>query len=78
MFILKSKTSANTINVSEADIRGANSYQSPSGIHWKSILVRSGVYTEGDPAWKPRVIVGNVYDAVQWAVNDTKAADSVD
>jgi len=75
--ILKYKV-ANTNTALESDIRGANSYESPLGINWQSILVRSGVYTGGDPAWKPRVIVDDVHDAVQWAVKDAESYDSTD
>lgn len=53
----------------ESDIRGANEYQSPTGSEWHSILVRSGVYIGGDaPAYEPRVIVDDVWDAVKWAM----------
>ncbi|KAF2007544.1 HAD-superfamily hydrolase [Amniculicola lignicola CBS 123094] len=52
----------------ESDILGANSYESPHGTDWASILVQTGVYTAGSvPAHEPRMVVGDVLDAVQWA-----------
>lgn len=57
----------------ESDIRGANTYGSPAGTDWVSVLVRTGVHQEGqDPAWRPRMEVGDVYDAVRWAVEQSK------
>ncbi|KAF2488862.1 HAD-superfamily hydrolase [Lophium mytilinum] len=57
----------------ESDIRGGNSYESPLGTDWASILVRTGVHVEGQtPAWKPNKEVGDVWDAVKWAVEDSK------
>lgn len=56
----------------ESDIQGANTYKSPFGSDWASILVRTGVYPGGEPAHKPRVIVDDVYAAVQWAIEDSK------
>lgn len=53
----------------ESDILGANDYQSASGSTWQSILVRSGVYSGGEPAHKPKVVVEDVWDAVQWGLN---------
>ena len=55
----------------ESDIRGANDYKSPRGTEWRSILVRSGVYSGGEPAWKPKAIVEDVWDAVQWGLNSS-------
>ncbi|KAF1952614.1 HAD-superfamily hydrolase [Byssothecium circinans] len=53
----------------ESDILGANSYESPHGTDWVSVLVQTGVYGEGTvPAHRPRVTVGDVWDAVDWAV----------
>ncbi|KAJ4286820.1 hypothetical protein N0V90_013072 [Kalmusia sp. IMI 367209] len=53
----------------ESDILGGNSYLSPHGTDWASVLVQTGVYVEGtEPAHKPRKIVGDVWDAVDWAV----------
>ena len=53
----------------ESDILGGNSYKSPHGTDWVSVLVQTGVYVKGTtPAHVPRQIVGDVYDAVSWAV----------
>ena len=47
----------------ESDILGGNSYKSPHGIDWTSILVETGVYVAGsDPKHAPRKIVGDVWD----------------
>jgi HAD superfamily hydrolase (TIGR01456 family) len=56
----------------ESDIRGANEFQSPAGTEWRSILVRTGVWspTRGEPAHKPNVIVDNVKAAVDWALRN--------
>ncbi|CAI7643426.1 hypothetical protein N7533_006860 [Penicillium manginii] len=56
----------------ESDIRGANSYRSGFGSTWESILVRTGVYTGGDPAWTPKTITDDVQKAVQWALKSSK------
>ncbi|MCJ1228863.1 hypothetical protein MMC12_005526 [Toensbergia leucococca] len=55
----------------ESDIRGANQYKSPQGSEWQSVLVRSGVYSGGEPSWKPKIIVDNVWDAVQWGLKSS-------
>lgn len=53
----------------ESDIRGANSYQSPMGISWKSILVETGVYKKGrDPSSIPTMTTTDVLEAVKWAI----------
>lgn len=52
----------------ESDIVGANEFVSPAGSKWQSILVKSGVYNGGEPAHKPKVVVGDVWDAVQWGL----------
>jgi HAD superfamily hydrolase (TIGR01456 family) len=53
----------------ESDILGGNSYISPHGTDWASVLVQTGVYVEGSvPAHKPTKTVGDVWDAVSWAV----------
>ena len=52
----------------ESDILGANQYKSSAGSSWHSILVRSGVYDGGAPAHKPKTIVEDVWDAVQWGI----------
>ncbi|KAJ5590972.1 hypothetical protein N7450_004944 [Penicillium hetheringtonii] len=56
----------------ESDIWGANSYRSGFGSSWESILVRTGVYSGGDPAWKPTVVADDVQNAVQWALKSSK------
>ena len=55
----------------ESDIKGANDYKSPSGREWCSVLVRSGVFQDGTPAWKPKTIVDGVSDAVVWSLKDS-------
>ena len=52
----------------ESDIRGANEHMSAVGMEWQSILVRSGVYAGGEPAYKPNTIVDDVWEAVKWGV----------
>lgn len=47
-------------------------YKSAFGSEWLSILVRTGVYQGGEPAWVPRATVDDVYDAVQWALQDAR------
>ena len=40
---------------------------------WKSILVKTGVYREGsEPSCKPDVIVEDVGEAVEWAIEDAR------
>jgi HAD superfamily hydrolase (TIGR01456 family) len=56
-----------------SDIAGGNNYQSPYGTDWQSILVQTGVYVEGTkPAHQPNKTVGDVWDAVSWAVAQEK------
>jgi HAD superfamily hydrolase (TIGR01456 family) len=56
----------------ESDIRGANNFISPTGIEWKSILVRTGVYKEGTvPEYTPTKIVNDVKAAVEWGISDS-------
>jgi HAD superfamily hydrolase (TIGR01456 family) len=56
----------------ESDIRGGNTYQSPLGTEWASILVRTGVHVEGQtPAYRPSMEVDDVWDAVKWAIEDS-------
>jgi ribonucleotide monophosphatase NagD (HAD superfamily) len=52
----------------ESDIKGGNDFRSPVGTDWWSVLVRTGVHQGGEPKWKPRVIVEDVYEAVHWAL----------
>jgi hypothetical protein len=57
----------------ESDIKGANEYRSPWGSEWLSVLVRSGLYDGTDvPAWKPRVVVEDVWEAVRWGLGREK------
>ncbi|KAK5009864.1 hypothetical protein LTR28_013005 [Elasticomyces elasticus] len=58
-----------------SDIEGGNRYKSPFGSEWSSILVKTGVYTGGEPAAQPTAIVEDVYDAVRWAVKDSHWRD---
>ncbi|RAL61845.1 hypothetical protein DID88_002908 [Monilinia fructigena] len=54
----------------ESDIRGANDFESSHGTDWTSVLVKTGVYQSGTvPAYKPKVIVRDVYEAVKWALD---------
>ncbi|KAK2681356.1 HAD-superfamily hydrolase, subfamily IIA [Fusarium oxysporum f. sp. vasinfectum] len=62
----------------ESDIRGTNAVNKVADNDWYSILVKTGVYQEGtEPAYKPRVTVENVLDAVNHGIKremDKKAA----
>jgi len=50
----------------ESDIRGTNAVNEASDADWYSILVKTGVYQEGDlPTYEPRVTVDTVLDAVK-------------
>lgn len=54
----------------ESDIRGANSYQSPYGTDWSSILVNTGVHRPGTVAkYSPTVNVRDALEAVKWALH---------
>ncbi|KAI0101248.1 HAD-superfamily hydrolase [Daldinia grandis] len=64
-----------------SDIRGANEYKSFEGTEWKSVLVRTGVWSPergGDPAFKPKVIVDDVKGAVEWALREEGWKGGVD
>ncbi|KAG6013464.1 hypothetical protein E4U54_006713 [Claviceps lovelessii] len=53
----------------ESDIRGTNAINQKAENDWYSILVKTGVYQDGtEPAYKPRVIVNNVLDAVNHGI----------
>ena len=52
----------------ESDIKGANEYHSQFGSTWHSVLVRSGVYNGGEPAYEPKVVVQDVWDAVRYGL----------
>jgi HAD superfamily hydrolase (TIGR01456 family) len=64
----------------ESDVMGANLYHSPHGTEWVSILVKTGVFREGDdgghydfntrPELRPKVILDDVQKAVMWALKD--------
>jgi HAD superfamily hydrolase (TIGR01456 family) len=50
----------------ESDIKGTNQFNERAKNTWYSILVRTGVFQEGtEPAYKPRVTVDTVLDAVK-------------
>ncbi len=52
-----------------SDIQGGNTYLSPLGSVWNTILVRTGVYNDREiPPHKPTVTVDGVWDAVKWAL----------
>ncbi|OCK77972.1 cat eye syndrome critical region protein 5 precursor [Lepidopterella palustris CBS 459.81] len=56
-----------------SDIRGGNTFKSPRGMEWVSVLVGTGVHVPGsEPEWAPRAEVGDVWDAVRWAVGEEK------
>jgi HAD superfamily hydrolase (TIGR01456 family) len=64
----------------ESDIRGANTFQSPHGTEWISLLTRTGVYKDRAgkvPSWQPREIVDDVKAAVKWALKDSKWPESL-
>lgn len=53
----------------ESDIRGTNLFNERAENDWYSILVKTGVYQEGtEPAYKPRVTVNTVLDAVNHGI----------
>ena len=65
----------------ESDIRGANTYGSPHGIEWISLLTRTGVYKDrkGEkPSWQPREIVDDVKAAVKYALKDNNWPESLE
>ncbi|KAF8249739.1 HAD-superfamily hydrolase [Wilcoxina mikolae CBS 423.85] len=51
-----------------SDIAGANGYKSSRGTEWVSVLVKTGVYRDGDYDGSAKKIVDNVEEAVRWAV----------
>lgn len=55
----------------ESDIRGAMNFNSPTGVNWHGSLVRTGVYTGGEPSVKPTTIVEDVWEAVRWGMNQS-------
>ncbi|POS84037.1 hypothetical protein EPUL_005448 [Erysiphe pulchra] len=53
----------------ESDIKGTNEYNEKAQNEWHSILVNTGVYQPGtEPAFKPRVNVSTVLDAVNYGI----------
>jgi len=55
----------------ESDIRGANEFVSPDDTKWESVLVRTGVWRDGQgrtPKYTPKALVDNVQDGVKWAL----------
>ncbi|KAI0376883.1 HAD-superfamily hydrolase [Hypomontagnella monticulosa] len=53
----------------ESDIRGTNQYNEKAENDWYSILVKTGVYQDGtEPAYKPRITVNTVLDAVNHGI----------
>ena len=53
----------------ESDIRGTNLFNEKAKNDWYSILVRTGVYQTGtEPAYKPRMTVDTVLDAVKHGI----------
>lgn len=58
----------------ESDIQGCNTYISPSGMTWKSVLVETGVFAAGSvPTHTPTHIARSCQDAVQWALLQEEA-----
>ncbi|KAI9811264.1 MAG: hypothetical protein M1826_003274 [Phylliscum demangeonii] len=57
----------------ESDIRGANEYVSPWKSRWYSVLVRTGVYSGQQPDRAPTRVVKDVWEAVQWALEQSNA-----
>jgi hypothetical protein len=56
----------------ESDIAGGNSFKSPLGTVWSTIMVRTGVYVDGVPTHQPTTIAKDVFEAVQWALAQEK------
>jgi HAD superfamily hydrolase (TIGR01456 family) len=54
----------------ESDVRGTNAMDAKTpDTNWYSMLVKTGVYQDGtEPAYKPRVTVPNVLDAVKYGI----------
>ena len=55
-----------------SDIVGANTFSSPMGTAWRSVLVRSGVYAGEDlkdSRYTPTATVDDVWDGVRWALS---------
>jgi HAD superfamily hydrolase (TIGR01456 family) len=57
----------------ESDIKGGNNFRSPREVEWFTALVRTGVYQEREkPTAKPTALVGDVWDAIEWALKREK------
>lgn len=56
----------------ESDICGANTYRSPYGSKWHSILVRTGVYGGGEPTWVPETTEDSVLRAVEYGLKSSQ------
>lgn len=55
----------------ESDIRGANEFDSPTGIEWTSVLVNTGVHRKGTiPTHTPDAMCEDVLEAVKWALKE--------
>ncbi|KAI1380838.1 HAD-superfamily hydrolase [Hypoxylon crocopeplum] len=55
----------------ESDIAGANTFKSPHGTKWKSILVETGVHVAGsEPNHRPYHTTKDVMGAVLWALGE--------
>ena len=50
----------------ESDIKGAMAFKSPTGMHWHSALVSTGVYSGGKPSVEPSTTLDDVLAAVEW------------
>ncbi|RPB08758.1 HAD-superfamily hydrolase [Morchella conica CCBAS932] len=55
-----------------SDIEGANRFKSDRGVEWVSVLVKTGVWREGDNTNGAKSVVENVLEAVKWAVEREK------
>lgn len=60
----------------ESDIRGALLADENSRLAWRSCLVETGVHKPGTvPAYTPTKTVGDVWEAVRWAVEKETKVD---
>lgn len=60
----------------DSDIEGANSHQSPSGVKWVSVLVRTGVFNDAmatNTRNRPKHIVQDVAEAVALGLTQKRA-----
>jgi hypothetical protein len=57
------------------DIRGTNEFDKQVDEEWCSILVKTGVWQPGsEPAYKPKVTVDTVLDAIKWGMDRSRTA----